>query len=102
MQKLVIAVVMLCVSLMAYSAVNGVPISGNSVLPITNGYYCNAAAPTVPVAPYIAPALVQPISGAASSIEATDGTYFYVITMTTGTGLVTSLPSCPVRYSTQQ
>ena len=85
-----------------FGAVNSVPISGNSVTPITQGYYCLAAAPTVPVAPFIAPTLVQPTSSASTTLEMTDGTYFYVITFTTGTGLITSLPSCPIRYATKQ
>ena len=83
-------------------AAQAVPINNISIDPVTSGYFCMPGSPTVPAGPYIAPTLVQPTANAATTIETTDGTYFYVITMTTGTGLVTSLASCPVRYDTKQ
>jgi hypothetical protein len=86
----------------SFGSVGSIPISGNSVTPMTQGYYCLPATPTVPVAPFIAPTLVQPTSNPTTTLEMTDGTYYYVITFTTGTGMITSLPSCPVRYSTLQ
>lgn len=78
--------------------------SPNSINPmsVVSSYFCLPAAPTVPVFQFIAPTLVDPIANGSTTIETTDGTYFYVITMSTGTGFITSLASCPVRYTTKQ
>lgn len=72
--------------------------------PPMSEFYCLPAAPTAPVDTFVAPAMVQPTSSvvATNSLERTDGTYYYVTTFTTGTGLIASIASCPVRYTSQQ
>ena len=70
--------------------------------PASVHFYCLPAAPTVPVDVYVAPTLVDPTSNGATTIEQTDGTYYYITTVSSGTGYLSSLFSCPVRYTTKQ
>ena len=64
--------------------------------------YCLPAAASAIAGYFIPTASIQPVSSPSSTLEFTDGAFYYVITMTAGTGLITSLPSCAIRYTTKQ
>lgn len=69
--------------------------------------YCLPASPTVPAGMFVSVNFVQPTANPTTSYEQygydqTNTFYYFVTNITTGTGFVTSLVGCPIRYATQQ
>lgn len=69
--------------------------------------YClpSSAVPAVSAVPagyYVPTAVLTPVSGAASTIEETDGTAFYVTSITPASGALSPQVSCPFKYPTKQ
>ena len=68
--------------------------------------YCLQATPTVNAGTFINNGMVNPTSNGSTTMEflgtdvITGIQSYYVVTIATGTGYATALPSCPVQYVT--